>query len=119
MTDLDKLPNDDLRRAVLQAMWPIPQLIVTGVIPVKQPEIDNARARCAQLREWLNSQSMSRRVKAAYNYWIEFCEDSVVRAQDELRTGEKRREFEAGQRRLSQEQQRASAVASNLPRPPR
>lgn len=35
--DLAHLSDDDLSRAVLKAMYPIPQLIVTGVIPVRQP----------------------------------------------------------------------------------
>lgn len=118
-TNLDKLSDDDLSRAVLQAMWPLPDLIVTGVIAVPQTDIDNAKCRCVSLRKWLSEQQMSNRVRGAYLHWIEHCENSIVRAEDELRTGSLRREFEAGQQRLRDEQQRASLAATNLPRPPR
>lgn len=121
MVSLDGLSDGDLSRAVMQAMWPLPQLVVTGVVPVTQGEIDNARQRCLALREWLGQQSMSKRIRLAYEHWIEFCEKSIVDAENELRTGRKRREFEEGQKRLQQESQRASSVraALNLPRPPR
>lgn len=117
--DLDRLSDDDLQRAALQALWPIPQLLVTGVIPVKQDEINAARQRCNKLREWLNAQDMSGRVRSAYQGWIDFCENSIVEAEDELQTGKRRREFEDGQRRLSDDRRRASQAASGLPRPPR
>lgn len=116
---LDNLSDDDLSRAVLQALWPIPQVLVTGVIPIHQAEVDNARQRCAELREWLGKQSLSRRIHGAYEHWIEFCESSIIEAEDELRTGKKRGEFERGQQRWQDEQRRASAVALGLPKPTR
>jgi hypothetical protein len=117
--DLDKLSDDDLSRAVLNAMYPLPRVIVTGVIPVQVYEVEHAEQGCRELRAWLDTQSLPKRIHNAYLHWIEFCETSTREARDELRTGRKRKEFEDGQRRLENRQRIATEASRELPRPPR
>jgi hypothetical protein len=106
--------KDDLDSAAMHAMWPLPR-VIPGPWNNSQREVDQANARCAKWREWVEAAGLSRAERSAYLGWISFCERDNAEAQDEVLTHRRRQELGRWNKQQNERLRRANAAKITKP----
>lgn len=102
---------EDLSRAVLKAMWPLPALNPCMVSEKDLPELKRCKEKCQKWREWAeNEPTLDKQTRRAYLEWVEHCEYTNARAEKEILYGEDRKRHEEYKRRTEEGRQRANAI---------
>jgi hypothetical protein len=105
--------DDDLRRAVLKAMQPLP-CVNPGYTNSEQLEYQ--RRRCVKWRTWAESaELLDERTRLAYLHWIEYCEYQNARGEEELKTGRREKEYQEYLVRRRAEEHRTARIKVATP----
>jgi hypothetical protein len=114
--------EDEYRRAALERLYPIlgDSISATSAFygDVDQPRVDKRRNEIERLRVWAKTVEdvCARR---AYLRWLDHHDRQLNEAEEELRTGARRKRHEEYVRRSNEEDVRARELAERLPVPPR
>lgn len=104
---------DDLKTAVMRAMWPLPYIIPTFLLNEKDlPSLKDARERCSKWRKWAeNEPALDKQTRRAYLEWVEYCENRNNEAEQEILYGRQKKEFAEYKERLAKESKRVNEIS--------
>lgn len=108
--------SDDLRRAALDNLWPLPS--PSALFPESEAALDSYQRWVDEKRSWTTTIE-DRRVRAAYDGWLDHVERCIMENREENRTHARAKQSEVFWEKHQAESRRASALATTLPKPPR
>lgn len=108
--------GDDLRRAALDNLWPIPQFNET--FPEDEAALQRGEKWVAEKRAWVKTLT-DKRVAEAYDGWLRHVESGIARNRKENLTHAREKEHQQWESRTDEESRRSAELAKTLPKPPR
>lgn len=111
----EDVSDDDLRVAVMEAMWPLPEVNPCMTTMADLPRIEAARAKCAKWKEWAATADIDTRTRKAYLRWVRYCEDKNDRAEEEARFGYQRKRHQEYLERERSKRERVAKITVPAP----
>lgn len=108
--------NDDLQKAALHNLWPIPR--ASKWYPKSDAELDQQQRWVDEKRAWVATIE-DRRIRDAYAGWVDYVEKNIAENREENRTQAAANERAASRARYDAERRRGYDLAPTLPKPPR